>query len=70
MFAASILVYMVDDSDVVCVRCTRRRDANASPIEALTWSVEHVRDGQLWLCPGCARTHVRDIEGKLPVDYW
>jgi hypothetical protein len=23
-----------------------------------------------WLCPDCARRHVRDIEGKLPDEYW
>jgi hypothetical protein len=23
-----------------------------------------------WLCPDCARQHVRDIEGKLPDEYW
>ncbi|MBP2368372.1 hypothetical protein [Pseudonocardia parietis] len=26
------------------------------------------RDG--WLCPACARRHVRDIESKLDVEWW
>ncbi|SFO09522.1 hypothetical protein SAMN05216207_103044 [Pseudonocardia ammonioxydans] len=29
---------------------------------------ERGRDG--WLCPGCARLHVRDIESKLDVEWW
>lgn len=52
-----------------CKRCGRSR-ADAPPAEALAWSMEAGRAGQSWLCPGCARTHVRDIEGKLPDEYW
>jgi hypothetical protein len=37
---------------------------------ALAWVVENTARGQVWLCPACARTHVRDIEGKLPDEYW
>lgn len=43
---------------------------DASPVEALAWVVENGEHGQTWLCPACARTHVRDIEGKLPTEYW
>jgi hypothetical protein len=32
--------------------------------------MENDRRGQRWLCPACARQHVRDIEGKLPAEYW
>lgn len=53
----------------ICKRCGRPR-ADASPAEALAWSVENDRNGQSWLCLSCARTHVRDIEGKLPEEYW
>jgi transposase len=30
----------------------------------------HDERGRRWLCPACARTHARDIEGKLPDEYW
>ncbi|WP_460401555.1 hypothetical protein [Actinophytocola sediminis] len=53
----------------ICVRCDRSR-ADATPAEALAWSIENDRKGQSWLCPVCVRVHVRDIEGKLPVEYW
>lgn len=53
----------------ICKRCGRSRAA-AAPAEALAWSMENDRSGQSWLCPACARTHVRDIEGKLPDEYW
>jgi hypothetical protein len=69
------MVHMVDRppvSDVaaaLCARCGRSR-AGAPPVEALAWVMENDRRGQSWLCPTCARTHVRDIEGKLPAEYW
>jgi hypothetical protein len=63
---------MVDEPDpapVFCARCGRPR-ADASPAEALTWVLTHDERGRSWLCAACARTHVRDIEGKLPDAYW
>jgi hypothetical protein len=52
-----------------CSRCGRSR-ADDSPAVALAWVCD-VEDGRrTWLCPTCARAHVRDIEGKLPHDYW
>jgi hypothetical protein len=33
----------------------------------LAWSVEPGRGA---LCPGCAREHVRDIEARLPREWW
>jgi hypothetical protein len=61
---------VVDEADVRCVRCSKRRDPSASPAEALAWSAERISGELVWLCPGCARAHVRDIEGKLPIDFW
>lgn len=63
---------MVDEPDpasVFCARCDRSR-ADAPPMESLAWVMNHDERGRSWLCPGCARTHVRDIEGKLPDSYW
>ncbi|GDY33209.1 hypothetical protein [Gandjariella thermophila] len=56
--------------ETTCARCGRRQDRAANPVEALTWVVEQGPGFRRWLCPQCARTHVRDIEGKLPSDYW
>lgn len=44
--------------------------ASESPLEALTWVTEAVDGATVWLCPDCARKHVRDIEGKLPAEFW
>ena len=65
---------MVDDPDpdpasVHCARCGRSR-ADTPPAEALAWVMTHDEGGLSWLCLACARTHVRDIEGKLPDEYW
>lgn len=50
-----------------CSVCGRsREDAD----DALAWAFE-VSDGRpAWLCPDCARRHVRDIEAKLDRDFW
>jgi hypothetical protein len=53
----------------ICKRCGRSR-ADAPPAEALAWSIENDGSGRSWLCVSCARRHVRDIEGKLPDEYW
>jgi len=39
-------------------------------MSSLTWVSEHERRGMRWLCPDCARVHVRDIESKLDQDWW
>lgn len=53
-----------------CSRCGRGRDQAADPVDALAWVRESEGDAVRWLCPQCARAHVRDIEGKLPAEYW
>ncbi len=60
---------MTDDAEVNCSLCGRSR-ADADALTALSWVTENDERGPRWLCPACARTHVRDIEGKLPAEYW
>lgn len=55
--------------DVRCSVCGRAR-ADDSPVDALAWVLESEAGTRFWLCPDCAREHVRDIEGKLPHEYW
>ncbi|RBM10892.1 hypothetical protein DI005_34965 [Prauserella sp. PE36] len=53
----------------VCSVCGVHRDS-AGPVDAMAW-VRETEDGRTrWLCPRCARDHLRDIEGKLPAGYW
>jgi hypothetical protein len=67
--AALTVPYRFRMTDVLCARCGQNRAA-AAPIEALTWVCDRQGARTTWLCPTCARTHVRDIEGKLPEAYW
>lgn len=52
-----------------CERCGATVEPGVP--DRLTWSVERDRDGrESALCPACARAHVRDIEARLPRDWW
>ncbi|MBW4720578.1 hypothetical protein [Saccharothrix obliqua] len=53
-----------------CARCGRTRESVTDPVKLLAWVRERDHDGDRWLCDECARAHVRDIEGKLPADFW
>nr|WP_086789130.1 hypothetical protein [Crossiella equi] len=61
---------MGDEPPRSCTRCGTTQNPDAPPAESLSWSSERTPRGLRWLCPTCARTHVRDIEGKLPDEYW
>lgn len=61
---------MTTTEPVVCARCGRTRSADEDPAMALAWVSTRERGTLWWLCPDCARRHVRDIEGKLPDEYW
>jgi hypothetical protein len=54
----------------VCTRCGHTGAADEDPVTALAWVSTRERGTVRWLCPSCARQHVRDIEGKLPDEYW
>jgi len=51
-----------------CGRCGVSQSAD--PASALAWAAQHERGTVRWLCPDCARKHVRDIEAKLPDEFW
>ncbi|WP_206797695.1 hypothetical protein [Amycolatopsis sp. MtRt-6] len=55
---------------VTCTRCGRTRTDDDDPATALAWVATRERGRVQWLCPDCARRHARDIEGKLPDEYW
>lgn len=57
------------DDRVRCARCGHLRDDD-DQLAALAWVSEHHGTDVSWLCPRCARTHTRDIEAKLPHEWW
>nr|WP_246257495.1 hypothetical protein [Amycolatopsis anabasis] len=61
---------MTETAPAACFRCGAVRDPDADPVAALAWVAERDRGTLRWLCPACAREHARDIEGKLPGEYW
>ncbi|HXV94531.1 MAG TPA: hypothetical protein VD813_14595 [Pseudonocardia sp.] len=62
----------MDDLPAACLLCGTHGDASdPTGASALAWSVERGPDGrQRRLCPDCARRHVRDIEARLPHEWW
>jgi hypothetical protein len=54
---------------ITCQLCGIHREADG--VRALAWVHDREPDGrERWLCPDCARRHARDIEAKLPLDWW
>jgi hypothetical protein len=52
-----------------CRRCGAPRDPDVA--SAIAWVRERDPDGrEHWLCPACARLHLRDIEARLPPEWW
>jgi hypothetical protein len=52
-----------------CRECGTARDPGAAG--GLAGLRERDPDGhEYWLCPTCARRHVRDIEARLPHEWW
>lgn len=58
-----------DDTGARCRTCGRAR-TDADPLEALSWVCDRSGARPQWLCDRCAREHVRDIESKLPAEFW
>lgn len=52
-----------------CRICGADRNADDSGRQ-LGWVHESENGTSRWLCPSCARAHVREIEGKLPSEQW
>lgn len=53
-----------------CYRCGKVKESVADPLDLLAWTAERDGGAMKWLCHECSKAHVRDIEGKLPADYW
>ncbi|PRY29148.1 hypothetical protein [Umezawaea tangerina] len=53
-----------------CSRCGTPRASITDPAQRLAWVSQTDNGTRTWLCPTCARAHVRDMESKLPIDYW
>jgi aminoglycoside 6'-N-acetyltransferase len=51
-----------------CRRCATVRDRDAG--DAIAWALDREGGGLRWLCPSCVRRHARDIEAKLPGEWW
>ncbi|WP_157182852.1 hypothetical protein [Sciscionella marina] len=60
----------MDADAIACGRCGLALGQEAPAAERLTWVHERTPERDSWLCPACARLHLRDIEGKLPTEYW
>lgn len=59
-----------DGGESAVITC-RRCPEVPGPDGVLTWVHERGPDGRSeWLCPACARAHVRDIEARLPDGWW
>ncbi|MHA6794709.1 hypothetical protein ACVGVM_14545 [Pseudonocardia bannensis] len=59
----------MESAPVSCSLCGDVRDP--SDPAALAWAGERDERGRdRWLCPGCTRRHTRDIEARLPVEWW
>lgn len=50
--------------------CTVCGAASTERLDPLTWSLEVDGDDHRWTCVDCARSHVRDMEGRLDLAYW
>lgn len=54
-----------------CLRCGAPRDCADGAWADPGWAVLRDPGEQArWLCPACARRHVRDIEAKLDAEWW
>lgn len=58
------VVYRID-RPAHCERCATVRHGTDP-----AWSWELSAGRTRWLCPACARHHVRDIEAKLAAEWW
>jgi hypothetical protein len=54
------------DGEMVCATCA----AEVAVPAPLDWVLDRTDGEERWLCPDCVRRHVRDIESKLPHDWW
>ncbi|MBC3192101.1 hypothetical protein H7X46_13595 [Pseudonocardia sp. C8] len=54
-----------------CRLCGTPRPAEPGAACMAGWVTDRDERGREgWMCPDCARRHVRDIESKLDADWW
>lgn len=54
-----------------CRLCGATGPAVAGPACVAGWVPDRDERGrEAWLCPACARRHVRDIESRLDSEWW
>ena len=54
----------------VCAVCGAVATGPDDPVVLTTWARERDGERDTWTCADCSRRHVRDIEGKLDVQWW
>lgn len=57
----------VSDPPSNCSMCGTDAD---DPVAVLTWTLDVTDQGWQWICPDCARDHLRDIESRLGQEWW
>lgn len=53
-----------------CAVCGAAATSPDDPVVLTTWARERDGERDMWTCADCSRRHVRDIEGKLDVQWW
>ncbi|HEX9683639.1 MAG TPA: hypothetical protein VGA13_11190 [Acidimicrobiales bacterium] len=62
---------MGDDTTVSCSQCGTVLDGGPDDAATQGWSMGVEATGRVtWECGACTRRHVRDIESKLPEEFW
>ena len=67
---ASDAVAAAEAPSPVCAVCGAVDTGPDDPVVLTTWARERDGERDTWTCADCSRRHVRDIEGKLDVQWW
>ena len=67
---ASDAVAAAEAPSPVCAVCGAVATGPDDPVVLTTWARERDGERDTWTCADCSRRNVRDIEGKLDVQWW